>query len=364
MPRKKIDTTTSDYGNNPELAETIEAFKQEMLTEITRIYGVFKYDKEGENTNEMPSAIKDDVFNEYPDNAFSEFTKDSEKRTFHNRNHTEKVILRIEALCEAINNYAKTNNQPEIVISPNIKNILIIAAAAHDLDQSSDVDDIKGKVVTNLRSYDSGNNEKRSATTVVKKVEEKIKSIIHDSKEAEHLLAILEAAIIETGPHPNFANGTVQQQFDDSKPWQTHLLAYADIGAAGMNPETFITEGDAFLLELHPFVLKAFAKYSAGSSIDEITKKEVTEKIKAWDLGQIKWVKDREAKFNGPWTDTIMTPPKEFPADIDLVPPEVKKALQPLFSNFSESARLAEDRQKKRAEMTFEQLAENLGFRK
>ena len=360
---KKIDSKAlPDNEKNPELQKMTEKATTIVLNKLESQYGVFSYKQDGQTVKEMPSALKNGSFHEYPEGTFANFANNEEKLPFHNRNHTEKIILRIKEMCKAINAYSLTAQNQEIAITQVVENILILAAIGHDVEQQNDIRPIAGSDNANIRSYYSGDNEIKSADAMKKTTEKKLRSSMLDSQKIEHLLAILESAILETRGSFGPGLSTIQQQFDATRPWQTHLLAFADIGAAGMNSDTFITEGDALLMEVNPFILTAFLKYSKGEEISNSTKKEVEDKIKQWDISQINWAKSREQKFNKSWTNQKTN--ETHPADIDMVPAEVKKALQPLFSQFGESIKLAEDRQKKRTEMTFEQLAENLGFKK
>jgi len=319
---------------------------------------------------------KGEVEAQYRPNTFDEFAKyingtqqeGEEKKyllPYHHEGHSKADVRRVQKMIQIINKRVSPDSQ--FYITKEMAALLEYAAATHDIVQKSFICKKDGqKEGENIRLYppypkegitppapDHERNEIESPQVAINKLGELL-----DGR--DDYKQIITAAHLHTINEKGFGPGTVWQKIGD-EPWQANLIAFADVGGAAMEPEIFMWEGDEFLLEQFPFVLKAFAQYRQGTvDISQATKDAVIKQTLSWTKSQIAWAKGRKEVFNQKFRSMDG---QEIQPDSSHVPPEIATILkQEVMNQNDESARLAEARYNKRENMTFEQLAQDFGF--
>lgn len=339
----------SEFLNNPEAREQslileLEKRKDEALEEAREKYGSYTPD-------DPKLFFEEDSFVGYESQKpFKQFAEDITKLPFHSGDHSQHITDRTERMINAINEkFPGTISQVE-------QAALLAAAAHHDIVQEYTLSDDR-----TARNAKGGHNEKESTKRAIEGVTDK------------RLATMMKEGIHSTQPDAFlFTEGTITQKMDSwdrgADSWKAKLIALSDIGAAGMNAKRFIVEGDAFALESNPSILATFKAYSSGAELKDEAKVAVAEAIKDNDAVQIKWAKGRKKltheSFDGTGFSLAEFKPDElaYPAEKNQFPTEVQEVLAELFTDFDESIRICEERQKQRENMSFEELAEHFGF--
>lgn len=269
------------------------------------------------------------------------FENDSKKENnldFHNTRHTKDVMRRIDLILQAIR---RANS--ELVSARDIE-IGRVAAAFHDVVQDwEELPDEKSQKTTRRRFV--GANEQKSADEAIAFIEafeKEQNQAIFSEQEKE----IIKEAIGVTVPGFNPGKNTVvQPNLKESSSLVARALALADIGCAGMDGKgQFLYEGDALFREENLDIKKALAD---GEELSEEKKEAFRKRMLGWTGFQFKFAQGRKDLFE---------------SEIAALPEEARESVRLLFSHFDESIDGAKELFEKRKNMSFEELAKDMGY--
>jgi len=173
-----------EVGEKTELTKIMEEKTIHVLQSVGERYGSYQ--------DGMPNPVEDEQFVGYEQNAFEPFTQNiNEQLPFHNRNHSEKIVIRVEEMCEEINN----SDDPSVHISEEMKAILKYAAAMHDIGQETKIVPYGHGDDENIRNYKSGTNEDISIEQALVEIEAHLQEHIADEETKELYRNIIKHAI-------------------------------------------------------------------------------------------------------------------------------------------------------------------------
>ncbi len=258
---------------------------------------------------------------------------------FHNQSHTNAVIRRAEFILRAM----KDGGTP---VSMHDFDLLRLSAAFHDVIQNWQEERISEGDFTKIRRKRFiGDNEKDS----IKTAHEFMENANQENKSgvfSEQDKAVLQEAIEATVPGFNPKLGVTQPNLKKESHPITRALALADLGTAGMNgPEKFLKEGDLLFKEENLDILEALKNPSA---LSDKQKGYFKKRILAWVKFQETFARGRKELLE---------------KEVEGLPETAKEKIRQLFNKFDESIKAAEENSQKRQNMTFEELARDLGYK-
>ncbi len=218
---------------------------------------------------------------------------------FHNREHTIKVMNRVENIMQIFAKYDLVT-QEDIVIAK-------IAALFHDyaqcyseetveLNQKDENSQDNQTVLMRVRGQ-IGKSEEESALSI----DDFLKRFINsDKSESKEVLSYHDKKMIIDmieGTIPRFEDGTVKHKFDEKTPLQVRALMLADLGTAGMSDD-----GREFLKDTRNNFFEIFVglKEKIGDKhckLSEYQKDFYMEKYKAMILNQPKFIEGLKKQY-------------------------------------------------------------------
>lgn len=271
---------------------------------------------------------------------FEDAPEEKDRLPFHNTHHSRDVARRTELILSTIRQAA-----PHLVSEHDVK-IGKLAGAFHDVKQRWEENRIQEGAFTKvMRKRFAGENEAKSADAAIAFMEranrESGKEIF--SKDDKK---VLREAIDATIPGFNPEKGTVvQPNMNRESPAIVRAVALADLGTAGMDgPEKFIPEGDALFREENLDILEAMKN---PDGIPDSQKEYFRKRMISWSASQSKFAEGRRALLD---------------AELDGLPAEAQEKVRELFTHFDTSIEAATQKTARRASMSFEALAADMGY--
>lgn len=267
-----------------------------------------------------------------------------ENLDYHNSRHTITVVIRTIEILRAMQRGGTAIESKHFLEA-------IIAAAFHDTVQDYKVIEIEENgFKKKMRVRATGENERKSselAEEFMKRVNSQTGTVIFD----EDSIRRVKEAIVATEPGFDHEKKIVYQPNlkNNSHP-VTRALALADLGTAGMGDyEEFKRDGDALFREENIDILEALkAQPDPLRRISYEKKKRYRERMIAWSESQVSFAEGRMARFE---------------IEIEGLPDDVKQELRQLFANFGNTIAGARTTSLTRQNMTFEDLARDMGYR-
>ncbi|MFC1632626.1 hypothetical protein ACFL1U_00575 [Patescibacteria group bacterium] len=262
---------------------------------------------------------------------------------FHNSRHTLAVIDRTERILKTIQKH-----QPEIVDAYTLQ-LGRYTASQHDTVQEwdpaeKDFPGFDDKII--FRQRRASHNEATSAELGVAKLDKANKEAgLEIFSEADK--NIVAEGIMATVPGYDVEHQTViQPNLKPDSQIISYALALADLGGAGMDgAEAFKNEGDALFREENLDIAKAFRE---NISLTEEQKVFYKVRMQQWTESQANFSLGRK---------TLLS--EELPSMLNF---KSQTALRELFNKFDESIAGAQESAERRATMTFEELAQDMGY--
>ncbi len=250
---------------------------------------------------------------------------------YHNGAHTEGVVRRALKIAEAL---GASKKEMELVE---------IAAAFHDSVQEWEESVLEGGVIKRKR-FITGNEQKSAVEAIawMKQYPERF-----TEEDCEKVREAIETTIPDFSPS---TNTVVQPRHTKESSLVARAVGFADIGTAGMEPETFAREGVQLFAEEHLDIVRAIRTASSPDDILEQKQKEYLARYRAWMDFQIKFAHGRQTETLNNLGDQY------YYAD----EPERGQILENLFSRFDESIAIAEKNAQEAHALTFEQMARRL----
>ncbi|MDA2935860.1 hypothetical protein MYX06_01425 [Patescibacteria group bacterium AH-259-L05] len=259
---------------------------------------------------------------------------------FHNRDHTNKIVQRVEYILSTIQ-----HADSSLLTSHDVK-IGCLAGAFHDVIQNYDKDKQDGKFEKIIRKRHTSDNEKDSAKEAIKFMKQANQE---EGKEVftEQDMKTVQEAIEATIPGDILKNNTViQPNLTKDSSLITRAVALADLGAAGLDgAEAFLADGDNFFREENMDIADAVKNIK---NLTNEQKEYYKKRMITWAEFQPKFAQGRKDSLD-----------KELKG----IPGTAKDAVRALFNKFDESIQAAQERAEKRKTMSLEELAEDMGYK-
>jgi hypothetical protein len=244
---------------------------------------------------------------------------------YHNSAHTAAVVRRAEAIARAM-------DMPERHVL-----LTVIAAAYHDVVQRWAAAEMGDGIV--LRRRLAGRDEVASAHEAVEAMAEL--GIDFSSEE----MGIVASAIVATIPAWDGPSRTVAQPFLVHHPVVT-AVAIADLGAAGMEPDTFALDGPALFAEENLDLMAAVMAAGRAADIEESQQERFRSRYVEWLALQPDFARGRRQRMEE--------------HELQGLESGVRDRVLALFSRFDESVALAEDAAARARELDFTSLMRQL----
>lgn len=276
----------------------------------------------------------------------ADFEKNSQSEdnlAYHNTEHVKSVIPRVESILQKIQQ-ATQNVEPAVVTNRDIQ-IGRLAAAFHDRKQSWAKNVLKNQII---RKRASGANEQASAQELIAYMDEVNINSPVGNVFGEDDKKLVEAAILATVPGFDKERWTViQPNVGPDSSIVARAMALADLGTAGMEGgEAFIKDGNDMFREDNLDIGAALAK---PDLLDESTKESFRQRMINWSKLQVAFAEGRQSLLD----DELVGLP---PAAQEIF----KKAV---FTRFEESIESAEVKAGQRENLSFEELAQDMGYK-
>jgi len=264
-----------------------------------------------------------------------------DRLAFHNKRHTNDVIRRFDTIIETIKTSA-----PELY-DKHAHEIGRLSAAHHDTVQkwepNASVDE-EG-LVKIMRKRSIGQNEAEStagALLHMDKINEEAGTEIFTESDKMIIRGGHEATV----PGFNPEKGTViQPHLTEQSSIITRAIALADLGTAGMDgPEAYLPEGDALFREENIDIADAMEH---PEILTDAQKSFFRKRMLGWSAFQSTFAAGRKAMLE---------------EEIRPLPTQVQEELKTLFSKFNDSISAAEAQAARRATLSFETLAAEMGY--
>lgn len=221
------------------------------------------------------------------------------EQIFHRRKtHLEVVVQRVKHQIDLIKGV-----NPNLV-TPIQEGRALLFADAHDLEQLRHIRDPQFKdTIREEIARELGNNEKNSAKRTIefmREINQRFGKMIFIPEDEEVCNLTMDATI----PKWNNDLGTVvQEQFTDKIPIEAKLVALADIGAAGCDPDHFIQDGNNEFKEVRIGITRAIIQAPKDKNgmpiLSPDDEQYATEEMKKWQKVQLNWIKGREKSLEG-----------------------------------------------------------------
>lgn len=261
-----------------------------------------------------------------------------ENLDYHNSRHTITVVIRTIEILRAMQRGGTVIESKHFLEA-------IIAAAFHDTVQDYKVIEIEENgFKKKMRVRATGENERKSselAAEFMKRVNSQTGTVIFD----EDSIRRVKEAIVATVPGFDHEKKIVYQPNlkNNSHP-VTRALALADLGTAGMgNYEEFKQDGDALFREENIDITKKLQ----NQGISDKEKERYRQRMITWSESQVSFAEGRMTRFE---------------IEIEGLPDNVKQELRQLFPNFGNTIAGARTTASTRQNMTFEDLARDMGY--
>lgn len=264
---------------------------------------------------------------------------------YHNVRHTEGVIRRFDQIMDVLRNidpsYTERSNE-----------MGRLAAAHHDTVQNwkplpvMSTNPGEEGMMSITRKRFVGENESESTAGAIKfmnVVNEKTGTLIFTEEDK----LIVRGGHDATIPGFNPALMTViQPNLSSESTLVTRAIALADLGTAGMEgPDAYLPEGDALFREENLDIAEAM---SNPSQLTPRRKQFYRERMLRWSQSQESFAKGRKAQLQSEL--------------LDQYPKEAEEELRNLFGKFDESIQAAHAQSERRASLSFEELATDMGY--
>jgi len=264
---------------------------------------------------------------------------------FHNTRHTGDVIRRFDAVIDAIR-----TADPSLV-DDRSHAVGRFAAAHHDTVQNWEPAEAPSKVpgeeglVAVMRKRFAGANEAAStagAFAIMDKANEDAGTELFTDEDRRMIAGGHDATV----PGFNPEKGTVvQPKLNEQSSIVERAIALADLGTAGIDgKERYLPEGDALFREENLDIAEAVQN---PSSLSPQQKAFFTRRMLGWSQFQGKFAAGRKAMLE---------------EELRPLPPQARKAVEALFTKFDESTVAAQEQAARRANLSFEELAKDMGY--
>ena len=254
-----------------------------------------------------------------------ESTRELLKMPFHNVAHSREVVQRTEMILEAMVNGGVEISEEDFQLGRML-------AAGHDLVQKWTIKLRENGKRERVRF--KGENEKDSADALI------------EMMKTSGCRRMPEDVIRET------LDATIPSGWDGKTVVQAHLtpeshpvvraVALADLGAAGLDPASFIRGGDQLFVEENIDLLDLDL-----DQISEVDIEKYRARMLAWTKSQMGFAEGRRDRLE---------------AELGNLPEAAKAELRKLFSHFDESIAKAKEHVERREALSFEDLYEAMGF--
>lgn len=278
-------------------------------------------------------------------------TKENGERPleYHTTKHTETVVQRYNQIVSAIRRMSTMPiDEREVQIGE-------LAAGWHDTVRSGgevvidEPEDSPFAGMSKLVLKDTtGANEEESEDLLVSFMDEVNKKFPETFTEQDKEISRTHIAV--TIPDFDPINKTVfQPNLNETSSVPMRAIALADIGVAGMGtPEEFIEEGDAVFREENIDIAEAFASFANKGYIDERTQEYFAYRMRMWSANQEKFAEGRKNRLD---------------EELEGLEPAIVHGLKnEVFTNFDASIAAAQKHAKERREMSFFELARDMGY--
>ena len=277
---------------------------------------------------DVPGYLDADRGRNATDIPKEEFEKTREllKMPFHRVAHTREVVERTEEILEAMVNGGVALSEMDFQLGRMI-------AAGHDLVQKwTTVERPNGKIE---RVRFKVRNERESADQLLGIMAEYGCPSVDEQ--------VVRAAFDATIPDGWDGSTVVQKHLTSESHPLVRAVALADLGAAGMDPDSYVRGGDELFVEenLDMLVLDI-------DTLDETKKEAYRERMLAWSQVQISFAEGRKARFE---------------EELGNLPEEAKEQLRQVFQHFDASIQKAQEHFARREAMSFEDVYEVMGFK-
>jgi hypothetical protein len=264
---------------------------------------------------------------------------------FHNTRHTGDVIRRFDAIVDAI------RSADPSLIDERTQMVGRFAAAHHDTVQNWEPSEVPSKIpgeeglVAVMRKRKIGENEAEStaeALAIMDKTNEEAGAEIFTNEDRAMIAGGHEATI----PGFNPEKGTVfQPKLSEQSSIAERAIALADLGTAGIDgKERYLPEGDALFREENLDIADAVKN---PQSLSPEQKAFFKRRMLGWTQFQEKFAAGRKAMLE---------------EELRPLPPSVREKVETLFTKFDESIDAARAQAERRAHLSFEELAQDMGY--
>lgn len=271
---------------------------------------------------------------------FKNQPKERDNLPFHNSEHTEGVIRRIEMILSAVKEADST------LLTDHDIDIGKLAGAGHDLVQRWEENKIAdGEFVKVIRKRFAGRNEEESSDKLIIMLQEENENVqlfTDDDK------ATIQRAIHTTVPGWDMENKTVMQpNLTDGNSLVERAVALSDLATAGMDgPKKFANEGKALFREENLDILEAVRNQDENPLSDK-QKEYFKKRMVEWLKSQAGFAKGRQARLK---------------SEIQAIPESAREAVEKLFDKFDDSIVYAEKIAELTGNMDFEELIKYMGY--
>ncbi len=264
-----------------------------------------------------------------------------ENMDFHNSQHTQRVVERVRRILLTMKDGGAPVTEKDIALGG-------LSAAFHDVMQEweeNKVQDGDFEKVTRKRFIKD--NEEASANAALEFMEKANQEAGKKVFEEQDISAVKETIEVTVPGFDPDRKTVIQPNLNENSSFITRALALADIGAAGMGGYgEFGQEGDALFREENLDILNALKD---PNKLTSEQKEYFKGRMLAWSKFQSAFASGRKALLE-----------KELSGLAPLVQDRVKD----LFDKFDESIAGADATAVRREKMSFEELAEDMGYRR
>ncbi len=266
-----------------------------------------------------------------------------ERLTYHNYSHSKYVLNKVGLILSILRKV-----DSEFVSARDIQ-LGRLSAAFHDIilrwEEVKVFDDKFHKVIRRRFFPNAEQNEKLSADEAIKfmegvNVREGIEVFTEEDK------TIVRNAIEVTIPSFDTERNTiVQPHLSKDSHIVTKVVGFVDLGAAGLDTNIFLEGGDGLFREDN---IDVYDSIHSGKPLTEEKKEYLRARLYDWSAFQPNFAKGRK---------------KLLEEEIELLPIGAQKYINNVFNLFTNSIENAKLRAERRKNMTFEEIAKDMGYR-
>lgn len=264
--------------------------------------------------------------------------KEKDNLPFHNVEHTQGVMRRVETILKAI------QEADTALVNNHDVEIGRLASAYHDTVQQWEENRVKdGGFEKVLRKRFAGKNETASSDEAILfmgKANENEVIFSDDDK------ATVQRSIDATVPGWDMENKTVMQpNLRENSSLIERALALSDLATAGMDgPDKFVKEGSSLFREENLDILEAIR---SGEDIPKDKQDYFKKRMVGWLKSQAGFAKGRQARLE---------------AEIQSIPEQARDSVADLFDKFEDSIKKSKEVADEVEGMTFEELVKYMGY--